>query len=199
MTTTGKRIVYFDATDTSLASKFWWPGGKLYRAAGMVDEVKPVLTWPELFYHLSCQQEESVSRVEVWAHGSPGRVYINGRALKIGDDGGLAVAGVPSHELDLLLRSGTMTDDGVFWLRSCSSLAGPWGKIFAERLARKLECTAAGHTHHVAVWQAGFQATDVFGDALWEADEGGVNVKSWPWSRRCIPAWANKIPEEWLP
>lgn len=191
----GKRIVYYDATDKTLAPRIWWPGGRLYRAAGMVDEVVPVESWSKLFQHLGWQETESVSQVEVWCHGMPGRAYINGKTLRVADDD----TGLLAADVDTLGAYTAMRDDGVFWLRSCYSFAGPWGKRFAETIATELDCVAAGHTRHVAAWQAGLRTVAANEVADWPASEGGIGKKSWPWTPRCIPAWVNKIPDEWLP
>ena len=192
---TGKRIVFYDAADKSFASKFWRPGGKLYKAAGMTDEVIGVGSWRSLFQGLGQRPSESVSQVEVWCHGMPGRAYIDGKTLRLNGKGHLHFT--PYCHLAWVYNA--MAADGVFWLRSCYSFAGPIGKAFAEQLASETGCTAAGHTHLIGPWQAGFRAVAEGGKADWSAKEGGLGQKSYPWSPRCIPAWVNKIPTEWIP
>lgn len=174
------RVVIYDATDTKPGpelSDAWRTGADLYRAIGRFDRCLAATSWYEALSWL--RGLGTVDEVQYWGHGSPGRVWLGGRALAPTDLEGCDVR-------------------GLFWLRTCASFCGPVGHQLAEIMASTLGCKVAGHTYNIGLWQAGLHTLMPTERAYWSLKDGigrdGKVKWSYPWSPRNVTCLHSSFP-----
>lgn len=192
-------IVIFDAADRSVASSFWRPGAALWRVLGRATSTHGVRNIEEMLDVLvQAGKQGPISQVEVWCHGYPG-------GFQIGDQG-LGVHGLRKPAItDALQEIGLRISEanGVFWIRACSSFAGPMGHAFAADLCYTMGCRVAGHTMIIGPFQAGCHTLEPSQAPYWDTRHGYTEKGGWGSavsrldSDRNVPAWVNRIPQGW--
>lgn len=149
------RVIIYDRTDP-LA--FWW------RLGSIIDGTRHsfgVASWEEaiqwILYAWEIEDRQGLE-VQVWGHGSPGRVLIAGRHL-------------PLDNFSSNLRG--MVD--VFWSRGCETISGSTGKKWALEFVEKMDCDYVGHCVVTSwpnpLWQGRVAALRP-GEPAWWADDG---------------------------
>jgi hypothetical protein len=185
----------------------WRLGGALFKAAGRFDHVIGAKQWSEaLTAACAAGEGAGIDELQVWCHGKWGQVFL---ADDVFDVGSLAPDSPLAPRLDRL-RDAMAGPHALVWLRTCETFGGDAGLTFAERLAARLGCRVAGHTHIIGPLQSGLHALAPGQTAAWSAAEGLVEgtpamprraAWSMPRSPRTIsclhsrlPAWAYDPP-----
>jgi len=180
-------LIVYDPTDRWL-SWIWRLGAWLYCLLGWADEV---YTNADLDSALSeMPLSEDVEELQFWCHGSPGRIYWNGKEKTANDF------------KRPLVRSG-----GLLWFRSCGTMAGLSGRDFCDALSSRFSCRVAAHTYSIGQWgwQSGLHVHDSQRPYWnWVLEEG---VRAGPienprklrpsglWEPNTVTALTPKIPE----
>lgn len=183
-------------------SSSWTVGGGLYKALRWVDVCKGFSDWgAALDWIAALEPGRQISQIQIWGHGSPGRSWMNGRALT-------AKSLTPGHKYNMVLRqiAERMTDDGVIWFRNCSVFAGQVGRDFGRTWANELDVRIAAHTHVIGVFQSGLHTIGPGEEPRWPADEGIAEGtpdhilktrNSMPWSPNTVFMLSSGIPRNW--
>ncbi len=165
------RLMIYDQTTledgldvkTDALAYSWKFGSKLYKTFRMLDQVKGVSSWNEALNWIYIESlKEPISMIQFWGHGSPGRAYIGNDVLSNDD----------TWTTELKKIGANLTDDCVFWFRTCSTFAGDPGLKFAKELSKKLDCRVAGHTHIITFFHSGLHVLAPNETPHWSANEG---------------------------
>lgn len=195
----GKRVMVFDDSENSLLEETWKFGAQLYKLRGDFDKIIGVHSFDEMFHALALI-DDYLDSVQIWCHGLPGWVIINNQWTRR-----------PFGLKEPVVRevASKLTEESLLWFRTCATFAGPRGKEFAESAAEDLGCRVAGHTHLIAIWQAGLHSLGPGEKAAWSDQEGylskratddvsAMNMKwSQPWSTKSIFCMRGEIPQGW--
>lgn len=146
----------------------WFAGGRLYRWVRWLDKCKGVESWDEALDWLIEQgKKEPISMIQYWGHGYWGRAYIGNKSMKRLN----TLEGDP-WRLKLEELSGLMTDDAVWWWRTCQTYGSEYGHRFAKHFTNILNCKTVGHTHIIGFRQSGGQVLMPGEEPKWSVDEG---------------------------
>ena len=199
------RLLVYDATCTGGRlpvglTHSWIAGQYLYAGLGRFDGARGVRSWAEALEWLG-SFDRPIGQVQYWGHGKWGRVLVDRDVLD-------ASALVPGHALHpaLVKVRERLTDDALWWFRTCDAFGARVGHDFAERWTDFMGCDAAGHTFIIGVWQSGLHRLSAGVRPHWDVAEGiregtpEVPVRS-TWSRlrapNTISCLAGAIPAGW--
>jgi hypothetical protein len=168
-----RRLMIYDATCTGRGlmpglTHSWIAGALLYRALGRLDAWRGVRSWEEgLSFLADHALEHPISEVQFWGHGKWGEARVDGELL----DGRSLLRG---HEHEPLLRRlrARLTDDALFWFRTCETLGAHKGHTFARDFSDHLGCDVAGHTYIIGPWQSGLHRLARGAEPHWDPAEG---------------------------
>lgn len=162
-----KRLLIYDADEGGVG--FWWKVGAA--VLGFRYDTKIACkTWADCLKQMKMLEVAGASydSVQVWSHGYPGNVYVDGKA---------------DPEAFWRQLAKLVKPTSTVWLRVCAFFAGKEGKSEGDRIAEILRCRLLAHTYIVGNWacQSGLRAV-VWPNKLaeWADDEGVVpeGVKS---------------------
>lgn len=164
----------------------WWLGCWFQKLIGAVDAYKGVTSWQEAQDWLLAQPAP-LTMVQYWGHGSPGTIWISQQ---------------PTNAAHWKALKPQMATDSIVWFRVCSSIQGDRGYAFAIELSNALNCTVAGHTRIIGVFQGGLHTLKPGAIASWPLTEGefkdsklaGMGLK---WGNNTVICLATKIPKGW--
>jgi len=171
----GVRVMIYDRTSWWRHGRpdltpLWAMGGLLYRALRRIDVRKGVSSWDEALQFLAeVRPERPIEEVQFWGHGLWGLAMIGNDRL---DERSLAADHRLAPRLDAV--RGRMLQDGgaTWWFRTCQTFGANRGRGFANALADRLACRAAGHTFIIGHWQSGLHSVRPGCTAAWDPDEG---------------------------
>lgn len=163
----------------------WLLGCVFQKLIGAVDAYYGAMSWDDAQTWL-LTQKSPITVIQFWGHGGPGTLWFAGKAT--------------STEEWLSIKP-ILVPQSLVWFRSCSVFQGPDGQVFAKRLADGLNCTIAGHTHIVGLFQGGLYTQKPNTMPSWSITEG-VLPSRWrsdfsPWLKHtilCLQWW---IPKGW--
>ena len=166
----------------------WLVGCWLQKLFGHVDDYHGIGSVDEMRVWLK-SKDTTFSSIQYWGHGSPGIVWISGKAH-----------GATSwFWLTPLLRS-----DSVIWFRVCSLFQKAAGESFSITLANHLNCNVAGHTRIIGIWQGGLHTRPPNSIPSWSPEEGTeIRKLSWLgdhfrfWNKNTIFCLRTSIPKRW--
>ena len=144
----------------------WIAGGHAYRLLRHVDTFKGFGFWHRALEWLATvHPEQRIQEIQYWGHGSPGRVWINGKALTIDafDD---------AYKPMLEAVRDRLTDDALIWFRTCATFGAERGRAFARRAVDFFGCRVAAHTHNIGLFHGGLHSLAPGAEPDWPADEG---------------------------
>lgn len=179
-------------------SHAWSAGGVLYRALGRIDACYGARSWAEgLDWLLDVSRERPIVQIQFWGHGEWGGVWIDEELLT-------AAALAPGHYLhDRLAQLATrlVSDEALWWFRSCDVFGTTAGHEFARAWTEFFGCRAAGHTRQIMVFQSGLHVLAPGQEPTWPRDEGVVDglwhgAASGMFAPRTITCLHNTVPEE---
>jgi hypothetical protein len=164
------RLLVYDDTCRPGLSNAWAAGSWLYRRLGRIDEAHPATSWADaLVWLATATPDRPIAEVQYWGHGNWG-------CAKVGDDVLDARALEPGHALyPLLARVRARLVPGgraLWWWRTCETFGARAGHDFAIRWTRFLDCTSAGHTYVIGVWQSGLRVLRPGEEPAWSPTEG---------------------------
>src|SRR5688572_22112527 len=117
------RLMVYDATWAgrrpmqTLLTSSWIAGGALYRGLNRIDLIYGAQSWTDaLAWLCSVEPLRPISEVQYWGHGKWGRLFVAKEQL----DKSALVEGHAHHE-DMLALKGRLTDDALFWFRTCET------------------------------------------------------------------------------
>jgi hypothetical protein len=181
-------------------SHSWFAGGYLYRALGQVDYFKGFSSWDSALEWLATVGgDKPIAEIEYWGHGSPGKVWLNGKHLNE-----QAFSGVYANRLKAVVAR--LKPSSTVWIRSCSVFAGQPGHKLARAWATGFGCRVAAHTHIIGPWQSGLHSIQPGQEPSWSDREGilaGTAAKptkmktSTPWAPNTITCLRSDIPKGW--
>jgi len=146
----------------------WRLGGKLYRKFRALDIVKGVSSWEEAFdWIISEGKKEQISSIQFWGHGSPGVAWIGRQPFT---SASFSPGGNMHDKLNELRPY--LSEFCQIWFRTCGTMAGQVGHEFAVKLSNLLDCSVAGHTYIIALWQSGLHLLRPGRTPDWPVDEG---------------------------
>lgn len=161
----------------------WLVGCFLAKLFGAIDEYHGATSWEDAIAWLKSKGE--LDEIQYWGHGSPGQIWLSGKALAVND-----LAGIK------------MSEDGLVWWRVCSSFQALRGMTFASRVSKLLNCDVAGHTRIIGLVQGGLH--------VWKKDqmlpswllEEGEPASTWfpswlKWDKRSILCFRMSVPKGW--
>lgn len=186
------RVIIYDTTDATL-SPVWALGARLYRRLGWCDEISGAPTMAEAMISIRARHARaSVDEIQIWSHGSPGRLWWGRKALP------------PDVLAGYLL--GTLRPGGLLWLRICAYVCGAPGRQAVHHLGRHLGATVAAHTHDIGHYglHSGLRVYHPDDSRMdWPAEEGIVEgtiarptrtAPSRPWHPSTITALTHRLP-----
>lgn len=163
----------------------WLLGCVFQKLIGVIDDYYGAESWDDALAWLK-KQNQPITSLQYWGHGSPGTIWL---------------AQKPLYAQSWLAIKPLLAPDALVWFRVCSSFQGSIGQVFAKQLADGLNCTVAGHTHIIGLFQPGLYTMKPKTMPSWPIDEGVVPPK-WrtdfsPWLKHtilCLQWW---IPKGW--
>lgn len=191
------RLVIFDATrKPSILDETWGIGSFSMWFRGRTDGMFGVLNWNEAFTLLRNRSNEYglIKEVQIWSHGKPGQVLINGEKLTDFINDNIVI--------EVFKKNPIMDPNGLFWFRTCSTFQGEIGKQFAKDFSNIVGCRIAGHTHIIGCpTHSGLHSIKPNEEPSWPNEEGrnkkGKLLKSRIWRTNTIMFWRNTVPEGW--
>lgn len=152
------KIIVYDATDVipnelELGDS-WKLGSAFYLLRKKADLVIPATSWNQAIAKLN-DIDKPITEIQFWGHGKPGTFFIAGKPLT-----------------QVLINQMNFKVDKLIWFRSCATFCGYIGRDFADRMAKKFNCTIAGHTHNIALFHSGLHTASPLRPASWPSDEG---------------------------
>jgi hypothetical protein len=149
-------------------SHAWATGGVVYRALGRFDDVHGAWSWAEALDWILAANRP-IAEIQFWGHGEWGGLWIDEELMT-------AAALAPAHYLhDRLAAIKTRlvpNGSALWWFRSCDVFGTQIGHDFARAWTRFFGCRAAGHTHHIMVFQSGLHVLAPGEEPAWSLDEG---------------------------
>ena len=166
----------------------WLVGCWLQKLFGAVDEYHGIESQDEMRDWLK-SKDTTFESIQYWGHGSPGVVWISSK---------------PHFDYQWLWLASLVQPDTVVWFRVCSLFQGKAGERFSRLLSDHWNCTVAGHTRTIGVWQGGLHTRTPNSICSWSLEEG-KEVRKWPWLRDDFRFWnkntifclRTKIPKGW--
>jgi len=163
----------------------WLVGCWLQKLFGKVDRYYGASNWAEALHWLS--QQGPLESIQYWGHGSPGDVWLAGKALM------RSSLGVLKPQL---------SPTSLLWFRTCSTFQGGAGYSFSMNLSTILGCTIAGHTRVIGLFQGGLHTRKPDSYPSWPLSEGEFPKSFWTsiglkWGNHTVTCLATKIPEGW--
>lgn len=172
MSTAPKILAIYDATDSQA---WWWNlGDKLYTSVRGFG----AKSWADAMQYL--HHFASLGVVQLWCHGSPGRVLI---------------AGQPMTDHFRQVLANRVIKDSLLWLRACSVFQGHKGRRHAKFLSEYLGCNVASHTYDIGPFQSGLVALRPGQKVWWKGPtkitkSGPTKPRTVTALRMTLPAWA---------
>ena len=184
------RVIIYDAKPGSrFIDKFlklsWLVAAWFQKLIGVADAVYAAETWLSTVEFLS--RHDKLTSLQYWGHGSPGTVWLSGHPLTADDFRAL---------------KGRMAPEGIIWFRCCSVFQGLRGHRFSEQLANELNCTIAGHTRVIGVFQGGLHTRKPYTAPSWPIEEVEFPFSMWSylglkWGNNTVVCLATKVPSGW--
>ena len=147
------RVIVYDATCPKLG-RVWQAGARFARASTVIAATSVS------DMRIRLQELSQIDELQIWAHGSPGRVHIGKQVMTAGGVGAL-----PVHT-----RS-------VVWFRTCATFYGQRGKRFARSARDGYGCLVKGHLKNIWLYHGGLVAIRPGVEPYWgddQRDAGGV-------------------------
>lgn len=180
----------------------WQAGDGLYRGLGRLDAAKGAESWPEALDWLATYDgDRPIGEIQFWGHGRWGCALIDGRRLDVGS---LAKPSPLRPRLEAVRER--LTDDGLWWFRTCETLGATAGHELARRWTDFFGGRVAGHTYIIGVWQSGLHSLRAGEAPRWSAAEGLAEgtpdaprraLGAAPWRPRTISCLRGTIPAGW--
>jgi hypothetical protein len=213
----GLRLMVFDTSDVKSSFKLpfpdaqpidmdlglshsWFAGGTLYRSLRRLDMYQGFDSWSTALDWLgTVGAGQKIAQIQYWGHGSPGRVWMNKKALT-------EAAFMGEHAAALRKLSARLTPESLVWFRTCSTFAGDPGHRFAQVWSQSLGCKVAAHTHIVGLWQSGLHSIAPGDPPHWPNTEGvkegtpdAPTKLAWsaPWAQNTITCLGGSVPNGW--
>ncbi len=161
------KVLIYDASDRSSIAGLSWPvfAGVFTKQFNRIAAVRTVEQC------LDEVEDAAYDNVQIWAHGLPGKVYINGEPI--------------------LVDKFPPGRGGTIWFRTCSSIGGPIGKARAWRLAMR-GWNVAGHTDQIGLLHGGLVGVRRNQRPWWD----DITKRHWSKVReRHILPWSMRLPE----
>jgi hypothetical protein len=151
-------------------SHAWGAGAWLHRGLDRFDAAYGASSWADALEWLACVTPGApIEEVQYWGHGRWGRALIADDVLDVS-------ALEPGHRLHepLVRIRARLVPDGraLWWWRTCETFGADAGHELAIRWTRFFNCTSAGHTHVIGVWQSGLHVLRPGEAPDWSPDEG---------------------------
>lgn len=161
----------------------WFLGCFFQKLFGVIDDYYGYSSWPVAQASLPA----GITQLQYWGHGSPGRIWMAGRAITA---------------QDLLVLKDKLAPGALVWFRTCSAFQGDRGHLFAKTLADGLGCRVAGHTRIIGLFQGGLHSLAPAQAPSWPATEGEFPPSFWrslglKWGSNTVTCFAVKVPEGW--
>ncbi len=164
----------------------WKLGCVLHWLLGRLDAYYGASSWEDAFQWLA-SQPKPLRMVQYWGHGSPGSVWLAQMRVNESDFGKLIPA---------------INCDTVIWFRACSVFQGGAGYAFSKYLVDLLQCTVAGHTRTIGLFQSGLHTRRPNELPSWKVTEGdagpawlvGLGLR---WGNNTILCLRASIPHGW--
>ena len=159
--------------DTCRGSKYpvglthsWIAGAMLYRSFKQLNASYGATSWDQALKWLA-SFDEPISEIQFWGHGKWGRMMIDRDRFD-------ASCLDPGHPFEPYLDAikAQLTDDALFWIRTCETFGGVEGHAFAQRLSDRFQCAVAGHTYIIGPWQGGLHVLRPGETPNWDPGEG---------------------------
>lgn len=163
----------------------WLLGCVFQKLVGAVDDYYGASSFADAEAWL--KTKGPLTSIQYWGHGSPGVIWLAGEA-------------VPTKAW-VSLKTLLSGPDAILWFRVCDSFQGASGQNFSRLLANNLNCTIAGHTRIIGLWQGGLYTRTPHSDPSWSVSEGGE--PSWLredfkfWNKHTIFCLRTSIPKGW--
>lgn len=161
----------------------WAIGCWFQKLVGSVDDYYGATSWADAKAWLM-KQPAPLAMIQYWGHGSPGTIW-------------LAQQRVTTYDWQQLKP--LLTPDSLLWFRVCSSFQGLAGQNFSWVLANDLNCTVAGHTRVIGLWQGGLYTRKPKSMPSWDVREGvGSKADHFKfWNKHTIFCLRTSIPKGW--
>jgi hypothetical protein len=204
--TRGARLLVFDRTCVGRVgglSTAWRLGSRLYRSLDRIDASFGAASWSEALDFLAERAaEQAIAEIQYWGHGKWGRALVDGDVLD-------ARALEPSSALHDRMRAvaEAMTEDALWWFRTCETFGAEPGREFAQRFSDFLGRRTAGHTYVIGIWQSGLHGLAPGRTPAWSSREGladGTPTEprrarvSLPGETHTITCFDGAVPPEWF-
>lgn len=185
------RIVIYDKNPglgfgQKLLAWSWRIGCVLAKLRGKANECYGAESWIDAISWLQRFEDESITSVQYWGHGSPGHVWLAGRIM-------------PVHAFASVRLK--LAPGAVLWFRSCSSFQGRLGRELTVKLGDSLGCTVAGHTRIIGPLQGGLRSRRLGEAPRWPESEGELPPSWIPnylrWGPNTVTCLASDVPEGW--
>ncbi len=180
----------------------WMAGRWLYRGLGRLDVVRGVSSWPKALDWLArVARPRPIAEIQFWGHGKWGQLLIDGIPL----DRSSLHEYHPHHDRLLAIRE-RLTDDALWWFRTCETFGAELGHRFARAWTSFFDCRAAGHTYIIGPWQSGLHHLAPGDEPHWSPWEGlaegtpdePVRAEWSTWRKPCtVTCLHNTVPREW--
>jgi len=195
----GLRVLIYDAVRApGLLDETWAFGAYWARKFGRFDVVIPAVDWSSTLRAAALiEQPDPIAELHFWGHGSPGRVYVGGKAIN------RVVFTSPTHpwHAPMVALSSRMRPESLVWWRTCSTFARERGQAFARECVDFFGCRVAASTFNIGLFHSGIHSLRPGDEPSWPADEGvstkGGQRSSWPWRPNTISCFRSRIPSEW--
>jgi hypothetical protein len=198
----GIRALVFDAVRAKgLLDETWWIGALFARMFGRFDVVVPAYDWPSALRATALiEQPDPIAELHFWGHGSPGRVYVGGKAIN------RAVFTSPTHpwHAPMVALSSRLRPESLVWWRTCSTFARAAGHAFAREAVDFFGCRVAASTFNIGLFHSGIHSLRPGDAPSWSVDEGVTTKKgrtaqraSAPWCPHTISCFRSRFPRGW--
>lgn len=186
------RLVIFDAArKPSILDESWGIGAFSMWFRDRTDGMLGALSWGEVFAWLKNRAKiKLIKELQIWSHGSPGEVYINGEKL--------------TNYLKENIKDfkSFMHPEGLIWFRTCATFHGKKGKEFAINMTNIFNCKIAAHSFKIGFpTHSGLHLLKPNEKPKWPDKEGinknGELQRSYFWRNNTIMFWQNIIPKGW--
>lgn len=164
----------------------WKIGCFLHKLFGKLDDYHAAGSWEEAFAWLE-SRPGLLASIQYWGHGSPGCVW-------------LAQVNLDRSQFKRLVTQ--VPPNAVLWFRTCSTFQGQRGYDISDYLTKLLNCTVAGHTRVIGVFQSGLHTRKPGQAPSWPLDESDGGP-AWmvslglQWGTNTIVCLRASVPEGW--
>ena len=122
---------------------------------------------------MSWLENEQLSEVQMWGHGSAGRALIGADVFDAE-----YVRSSSLFKRWAALRPFQQHPSPLIWFRTCYTMKGEVGRTFATLLAHELGCRVAGYTQYIHVVQRGLVVAWPDRPPRW-SDEAAAGARVW--------------------